>query len=331
MSYNNLFSSGDITELQVDGAKGPALVPMAWHVPPSASDTEASWFSPEHSIDSMTVSKPGYYWWSQPVTAELDLRNPNVGKIASMSSAAAAILGTEELIEHLAREQATNEVQRIAATAAGKAAQAVLNKANLQGMATCSGENKGDADHLKCKFPSVRFADGGYADDSSIATNIAKMQREFTRGTVLKVVALDSNPCTAADCHDNSETLARTQIYNWGSLFEGSLTSQNAMLNLNNQIFAEPFSAADMTGERLDSTSKVSISKGRFTTIQNDVYGVMPGQQVDMLVVHINADLSTEVVDSGEEMTKSFTDVAQSTYDSLVNDGTFQKFFNEGN
>jgi len=331
MSYNNVFSSGDITELQVDGAKGPPLVPMAWQVPASAAGTEASWFSPQHSIDSMTVSKPGYWWWSSPVTAALDLPNPNVGKVASMSSAAAAILGTEELVEHLALEQATKSWQRPAAKAAGKAAQRVLNVANLQGMATCSGENKGTDDHMKCKFPSVRFADGGYADDSSIATNIAKMQREFTRETVLKVVALDSNPCTAADCHDDSKTLADTQVYNWGSLFketgESLGSSRNAMLNLNNQIFAEPFSAADMTGRRLDSTSKVSISKGTFTTIQNDVYGVLPGQQVDMLVVHINAALSTEVVDSGEETTKAFADVAQSTYQSLVNDGTFQTFF----
>merc|ERR1711865_1210549 len=51
------------------------------------------------------------------------------------------------------------------------------------------------------------------------------------------------------------------------------------------------------TGHRLDSTSKVSISRGTFTTIQNDVYGVIPGQRVDMLVVHINAALSTAVKD----------------------------------
>lgn len=367
MSYNNVFSSGDITELLVDGAKAPALVPMAWQVPASGAGTEASWFSPQHSIDSMTVSKPGYWWW-QKVTAALDLPNPNVGKVASMSSAAAAILGTEGFIEHVARERAIVGdwgVARFVFGQAGKAAQAVLNAANLQGMAPCSGENKGDADHPKCKFPSVRFADGGYADDSSIATNIAKMQREFTRETVLKVVALDSNPCIGlynGDCHDGSRTLADTQVYNWGSLFKEAEdwaprwhrkyiksgvermvrdvgSSENVVLNLNNQIFAEPFSAADMTGLRLDSaraikgtaTSKVSISQGRFTTIQNDAYGVIAGQQVDMLVVHINAALSTELIDSGEDRTKNFTDVAQSTYDSLVEARTFQKFFNEGN
>jgi hypothetical protein len=47
------------------------------------------------------VSKPGYYWCSHvhPINAELDLRNPNVGKIASMSSDIYNMSGSPNLIK----------------------------------------------------------------------------------------------------------------------------------------------------------------------------------------------------------------------------------------
>ena len=323
MSYNSYFVSGDITKLKIDGSDAPPIIPVAWHVPPSGSSAEASWFSPQYSIASMSVSKPGRYPWSSDETAPLDLVDPDVGKIAAMSSAAAAVLGTSGLITPLAQKSKG----RVAGKIAGYAAQTAVNKLNAQGMGVCSGENKGSADHQKCRFPSVRFADGGYADDSAIATNIAKMQTEFPRSKVLKIVALDNNPCTDQDCSDGSASLAASQEYNWATLFPGDQGASFLGVNLKNTIFAEPLSSAEISGQRLTSTSKVTISKGTFTTIENEAYGVHQGQTVNMLVVHINANLPTVLIDSGDETTKEFTDLAQSTYEALATDGTFKKFF----
>ena len=241
----------------------------------------------------------------------------------AMSSTFAAVLGTSGLITPLAQKSK----ETFAGTIAGYAAQTAVNKLNAQGMAVCSGENKGSTDHQKCQFQSVRFADGGYADDSAIATNIAKMQTESPRSKVLKIVALDSNYCTAQDCSDGSASLATSQEYNWATLFPGDQGKNWISHNLKNTIFVEPLSSAEMTGQRLTSTSKVTISKGTFTTIENEAYGIHQGQTVNMLVVHINANLPTLLINSGDEATKEFTDLAQSTYEALATDGTFKKFF----
>jgi len=336
----SIMSSGGPTELLIDTAKAPPLVPVAWQVPPSGSKAKASWFSPQYSTASMDAISKGYFSDAQK---KLDLTDPpNVGKIAAMSSAAAAVLGTSSMIAPFAEKKAAtayNWLAGKAADVAADAAQTVLNHANLQGMAVCSGKNEGTKDNMKCKYPSVRLTDGGYADDSSIATNVANMQNAFQTSTVLKIVALDSNNCVSQDnaaCPVPNKgptlvpgtPLAVSQNYNWGSLFKGD-QARGAMLNMNNQIFADSFKEkADITGQHIgNASSRVTISHGIFTTIKNDRYGVKAGSKVEMLVVHINSPQSTALINQGAAHTKTYTDLAQSTYEALKHDKTFEKFF----
>jgi len=172
ISQGSILSTSSYSRVTVDGVAPPeTLIPVAWHIPATASQSSgAAWWSPKYRISSMQVTQRRRRRNTRSSGLAEALSSPTVGKAAAMSSAAAGFLGSSSLLN-------------------SGLTQLLVDKLNLQGMAVCGGSLS--ADHPRdCDYPSVRLIDGGFADDSGIATVVAKLQDELGTAATLKVVCL---------------------------------------------------------------------------------------------------------------------------------------------
>jgi hypothetical protein len=348
-------SDGNHNKVYYNGAPTPdTIIPMAWHVPGAHRGGASSWFSPQYALSTLTVTMKvdssencwGMCGSDATHTASVEtqaLTQPTVGKAAAMSSAAVGILGTT----------ADGMLGAAAASISAKnGIPGLKDLANmptgLEGMAVCSGPFS--MRNTECKFPSVRFLDGGYSDDSAIALTIAKMQQELGTEVTMRLAALDSDECSPNKTAVSPwPGMSCGLKYDWGDLFAGAFApdaeaylhggayGQGAKIpTITNRIFAHDISDAHLPGKRFSEVLhdaanpayNMTVSTGTFTTADNKPYGIKGGQTVKVMVLHINSLLSTELVNQGAAETAKYAQLAQSTYDILHNHQVLAKFYN---
>jgi hypothetical protein len=305
-------------------------IPLALVVPPTG---ESEWFSPQFPISDMEVQqKSAHFWQSNKGPSRLPMNIPSVGKAASMSSAAAGVLGTPSLLEAAANG--------LVGSVLGTVAKDAIADSHLEGMAVCSGPDD------NCQYPSMRLLDGGYADDSGIALLVGRLQATHP-GKNLRIAAMDSDWCTEAKKEGLSCDASLN--YNWGDLF-GNQSWSNGNVNVNGidvpsvsaQIFDPtlthvtkhgilvcPFDPAGQT------CGQHSYSLKETTTIDNPVWGVKAGTKVQFFILDINSQLSTTVVpadvESKGKTSDEYSQLAQTVYKSLtandVGKNAFTAFF----
>jgi len=324
ISQGSILARNSYTRVTVDEVTPPeTFIPAAWHVPAKSSQgSQATWWSPKYKISSMQVHEPCplcVLRRRRRSPLSTGLATPTVGQAAAMSSAAAGILGTTSLLGDAAAKRDLRLT--------GEALQLTMNRINLQGMGVCAGPLPNDRPR-GCDYPSVRLIDGGYADNSGIATVIAKLQNELGIAVTLKVVALDSNQLSGTK--EESQ-----QLSGWGGLFSGPASTNLYGAQdhpISNQIFSESLEAADIPGTDLNHSSlgahqNFTLSHGTYTTVANTLYGVKAGQKVEMLGLHINSVLSTILLDEGDTVTNKYTELAQATYEVMANNKIIETFF----
>ena len=171
----------------------------------------------------------------------------------------------------------------------------------LDNLSVCSDES-GD-----CTAPFSRLMDGGYSDNTALATNIARYQDAYGAqggsSTCLRAIVTDNNMNTQSNFHMLSyfNTSFNQGIDPGGFLWPTSLLwAMNMPPNPNPrqspQIFAECMSDADLN-DALVSIPGTNFSTAvlRGTTINNDAFGVEAGTCVSILLLQTNSDITTLV------------------------------------
>jgi len=307
------------------------VLPAAFVVP---TEGAGYWKSPTpfHTLQ-VQVGTTSSVFGSHP-TAPLNIPAPNVGKAASMSSAAAGALAFPNLIDQGVINKLSDAIGKSAADDASSALNImdVLEHTGLQDMAVCSGETMSN-----CEFPSIRLLDGGYTDDSGIAMLVSHLQDKFGVGTPLGIIALDSDACTntsdiPASCSSSAQYESRLLFSDDEKdqkEFNGTLEAQLALgiagLNLHfpdKTIFDRDWTVSQFgTGLGADMLHQadhgMTFHRGVYHTIDNEKFGVRKGTAVTLTVVNINSVLSTIVVDEGLQVTDEYAQLAQNTYEVI--------------
>ena len=177
----------------------------------------------------------------------------------------------------------------------------IWSTAALDNLSVCSDES-GD-----CTAPFSRLMDGGYSDNTALATNIARYQDAYGAqggsSTCLRAIVTDNNMNTQSNFHMLSyfNTSFNQGIDPGGFLWPTSLLwAMNMPPNPNPrqspQIFAECMSDADLN-DALVSIPGTNFSTAvlRGTTINNDAFGVEAGTCVSILLLQTNSDITTLV------------------------------------
>jgi len=167
--------------------------------------------------------------------------------------------------------------------------------------------------------------DGAYTDNQALAWTVARMQKRYSAGTLLRVIALDNNQ----ECNDegfnlrglfalNNTCTAPAQPFDLTNFTGGAgkgpdhfvlggcanMTTrqwkdrpyQNVENQLSAEIFAEQFPGDGGAEKNFLSTAHNSCKKGTYwqgilTTVDNPWYGVQSGWKVDLLYFSPNLDL----------------------------------------
>lgn len=275
------------------------ILPIARHIPADPQE-EADWFSPLYSLEDIdtkeTVTSSGIFsiWNSYSKTnyKTLYAPPPSVGKVAAMSSAAIGALDWYGLL----------------GDTVGSLLRTAVLDSGFTDMAVCTSSSK------SCQFPSSKFVDAAYADNSGIASSIAFAQRKHGIVTPIKLVAMDANECPSPPC---------SLTYDWGDLFQNSTGAylQGAPFGIkydtvSNHIFQSPES--EDGGNEFFGVGNISYSKGTFVTVENKAFGVKKGSTVQVLVVHINSPLATCLSANTMEAFGEYGQVADDVYESLT-------------
>ena len=157
------------------------------------------------------------------------------------------------------------------------------------------------------------FVDGGYTDTLSLALNVG--QYHETGGDldkVLKIVLTNTNEFTVET--QGHPILAYFSNPDNQNVEPGAyLWSPESLPGPSYQIFQE-----SLTYERLIELSQPIVGSNlstallKATTINNDAYGVLSGQAVEILLIDLNAAIPTVILgqDSAKEYTEPLADMA---------------------
>lgn len=173
----------------------------------------------------------------------------------------------------------------VAFCAAEDAATAVLTK--FQDMAPCVQQPRADPlkfDDRRCEFPQVRMADGGFTDNSAVATAVAGMQ-EQAGGEVrpLRVIAVANEACSPPDCIKESMQM----------LFRGSKDTNPVQPAPQPLVF--DYEWADVAFELAPGTKYVNVAQVSTVTLENQWYGVRAGFPIEALLLSVDSPVSTMV------------------------------------
>jgi len=318
----------DMSNIRLGSDPVQPLYPAAWLL---GSDGDGTWKIP-HSLSKMTVELAASMssWWSPPPAEPAVLDTPSIGKVASMSSAAAGLLGAPQLLHRAISYYFTQDGNTIASTLKTKMAMATVEAAPWQGMAVCSNNVS------ECAYPDVRLLDGGYTDDSGIALLISRLQAKYGAKTPLRIAALDSNQCDYGSGDDLKTACTASVSYESELLFITSGTQASEVdeqmftsnLQRNTAIFDADWGTTELG---LDASKpgnhNMTYHVGTYTTIQNTLFGVQAGTRVTLMVFNINTNLPTVLVDQGSNTTGAYGDLAQQTYE--VASDALEEFFSQ--
>ena len=151
-----------------------------------------------------------------------------------------------------------------------------------------------------CGSSDSRFIDGGFSDDPALAYNIANYQQKHDdwNSTTLKIVVTNTNYANMKqsipvilgyfntmfnqDVQPGEFIWAAEEVAPWPSpqVFENYL-DDSILSNISNPVNGTNMTTMHFTG---------------LQTVDNPMYGVKGGQQVEMLWININSDVSTLIV-----------------------------------
>lgn len=158
----------------------------------------------------------------------------------------------------------------------------------FQDMAPCVQEPSADVlpwAERRCEFPHVRMADGGYVDNTAVATAIAGMQAQAqSQVKKLRVVAVANDDCTPPQCVHESLSM----------LFRSDDPAQNPVEPSPPPLVFD-LSWSDVRLETVPGTQYVSIGQASTMTLENEWYGVEGGWPVEVLLISVDAPVSIVV------------------------------------
>merc|ERR1711998_165996 len=163
---------------------------------------------------------------------------------------------------------------------------------NVAESAICSDSSQG----AHCSFPSVRFIDGCYSDNTGLALNIGHLQKRHP-GEMLSIFVVNSNQC---DRSKDAECMQSIHESTFRNLFSDSpypdVASEGwidagAGINVptvNRVIFEQVISDEQALGKAV-GTEGVTVMTGTFTTLDNQAFGVSAGTSVRLVVFNANS------------------------------------------
>lgn len=301
--------------------------------------------NPAQSIHEATL-QAAYNEMANNMTSTGRLQDPfggaaNVIQVAAVSSAAAA--GGSPAVHpvlaqalSLMRQQIVDRlgpVKAIAAlTAFDIAVQQIDESTLLDNFAVCS-----QWPDAPCGPADAYFLDGAYADNPSVASNIAQYQQsaDYDPSKTIKLVIANTNQNFVNASYDTQQF---TQYF--ATDFNVNVTPGDyiwpwATPILSPQVFEEYMSDDDLFSslEPIEGFNHTTaVLKG--TTIENVAFGTKAGQNVEILLINVNEDNITTFI-TGAQLVEALTDpIADMTYKLAADEELVRRvsafFFGEG-
>ena len=167
----------------------------------------------------------------------------------------------------------------------------------------------------------ARFVDGGYTDGSSLALNVGKYQQSGDINKLMKVVLTNTNNNESGS---HSSFLAYFSNPMNAGVEPGSYIWPSASSPMQSLQIFDTYLDEDLLGNLLEPIEGTNLRTAvvSATTIDNTAYGVVAGQQVELLLIDLNTDIPTIILgaDDVDEYTRPLSRMAETiaSNDELV-------------